>query len=161
MNPIEFFFRYFWFIAVVVEALNTVIRRYRLSSTLKQHPEWKEEANQFLKGYFLVLTVPILCLAMLQIAGGYTNPLYFISGDVNVYTVLSWCVLLITWTIVFHYVFFQDGARTIVKFRAIGNIPASERLVKVMMVAILVAGVCLLAFGVAYGIGKNFIPPDW
>ncbi len=164
MTPIDLFsifFRYFWFIAAVVGALNMIIGRYRLSSTLKQHPEWEEEANQFLKGYFFISTVPVLFLAMLQLAGGYNNPLYIISGDINLYTVLSWCVLLITWTIVFHYVFFQDGARTLVKFRAIGNIPANETYVKVMVVVMLVAGLCVLISGVAYGMWEDIFPPGW
>lgn len=154
---IEFVFKYFWFISAVIGVLNTYMGRYRLSSTLKQHPEWEEEANQFLKGYFLISTVPALFLGMLQIAGGYTNPFYIVSGDITVYTVLSWCVLLITWTVLFHYVFLQDGARTIVKFRNIGNIPGNETLVKVMVIVSLVAGVCALAFGVYYRMG-DFLP---
>lgn len=134
--------------------------RYRLSSTLKQHPEWEEEANEFLKGYLLISTVPALFLGMLQIAGGYNNPFYILSQDITVYTILSWCVLFITWTVVFHYVFFQDGARTIVKFRNIGNIPGNETLVKVLVIVMLGAGVCALAFGVYYRIG-DFLPLPW
>jgi hypothetical protein len=134
--------------------LNAGLARSRLSSTLEQHPEWEAESQVFLRNYFLLLTIPPLFLGLLQFAGGYNNPFYIFSNDLNVYVVLSWCVLFLTWTRFFHWMVFQNGAQTLVKFREVGiNMPRSESMVKVWVLLMLAAGVCALAVGAALDLG--------
>ena len=154
MNAFFLIFKYIWFIGVLVGVLNTLQVRYRVAKLIRGHPEWEEESRKVLKNYFLFYTLPPLFLGLFQLAGGYNNPFYILSSNVDAYVALSWCVLFLTWSVLFRWVFFHDGAQTIIKYRLMGpNMPASEPLIKAMLVLMLAAGICALVFGVATDIG--------
>ncbi|MBU7015785.1 MAG: hypothetical protein HXS52_06355 [Theionarchaea archaeon] len=146
-----FIFQYLWFLGVPVGAINVLWGKYRLSETLKEHPEWTEEANAFLKGYFLYMTVPFFLLGLFQYAGGYKDPFYVVMQDIGIYQVLAWITLFFFWYRAFHYIFFQDGAKQLVKFNRVGNIPPSETLIKIL--TILTLFVAIFAFLMAYHLG--------
>jgi uncharacterized membrane protein len=150
-----FVFEYLWALCVPVSAFNVLYGKYRLSETLRQHPEWTEEANKFLKGYFLYMTVPFLFLALLQFAGGYKSPFYMFLHTLSIYQILAWVVLFFFWYRAFHYVFFQDGAKQLVKFHKIlGNIPPSETGIKILTIIVLTAAIGAFLMGYYWGIGE-------
>ncbi|MGC1122065.1 MAG: hypothetical protein WBA22_13325 [Candidatus Methanofastidiosia archaeon] len=148
-----FVYEYLWFLGVPVGVINVLWGKYRLSETLRRHPEWTEEANTFLKGYLLYMTVPFLFLGLLQLAGGYNNPFYVFMHDFSIYQVLAWTVLFFFWYRAFHYIFFQDGAKQLAKFHRIGNIPSSETGVKILTILVLMAAIGALLTGYYFGIG--------
>ncbi|MBU6996442.1 MAG: hypothetical protein HXS41_07585 [Theionarchaea archaeon] len=150
-----FIYEYMWVLFVLVGALNALYGKYRLRGTLREHPEWTEEANTFLKGYFLYMTVPFLFLMLLQFAGGYKNPFYMFLHTFSIYQILAWVVLFFFWYRLFHYVFFQGGAKQLAKFhRALGNIPPSEIGIKILTVILLTAAIGVFIIGYYWGIGE-------
>lgn len=155
MNIFFLIMKYMWFIGVLFWGVNTLQAWLRMSRVLKEHPEWEGEAKAFLKGYFMFFAIPALLLGLLQLAGGYDNPFYVFARSLNIFVVLSWCIVFSTWVIIFHYVFLQDGARQLVKLNVLGGrMPASESLIKVIVIIMLVGALCALAFGVTYDIGS-------
>lgn len=158
MNMLFFFMKYIWFIGALFWGINTLQIWFRMSQVLKEHPEWEGEARAFVKGYFLFFAIPSLLLGLLQLAGGYDSPFYVFTRDLNVYVVLSWCTVFSIWVMIFHYVFLQDGARQLVKLSILGgSMPASESLIKAMVIIMLASALCALAFGAAFNIG-NAVP---
>lgn len=152
-----FFARYIWFIGALLGILFSLQLRFRLSSKVKEHPEMAEESQKLLKGILMFFIIPSLLLGCLQGAGGFDDPFFVFLRDLNIYTILSWCIILGIWASLLHWIFRQDGARIIVMFRKElpgAHIPESEAMVKVLAVLLVVCGVCALLSGIALDIGN-------
>jgi hypothetical protein len=83
--------------------------------------------------------------------GGFQNLFFVFSRDYqNIYVLLSWIVIIGFWATILRWVFCQNGASILIKYKVVlqGNFPSNETMIKIFFVFVVVCALVALVSGI-------------
>jgi hypothetical protein len=119
--------RYFWLLALIITAINSVAYQRRLRILSEQYPERTRGYRQFLIGFIVVNTLVWLVMGVGILFGGVPSVFsYFNPSTGNPY-VLAWHAVVIgTWILGVIWIFFRGGAQFVVDHPGLLNVNMSK-----------------------------------
>ena len=83
------FLKYFWFIGAVLNVFNSAYL------TIQQGKASKEmDKGKVFKLYTFIYVLPLIFLGVFQVLGGYSNPLYLFSNEIELFRLMAWISLM-------------------------------------------------------------------
>lgn len=107
MHIIAVAWRNFWLLGACMNLINLIIIGVRLKK-IKNNNETISIKGILIR-YSLLLVIPFIFLGVFQIMGGYNNPFYFLSQDINIFLIFSWITFLIFYGWFFYWINFKNG----------------------------------------------------
>ncbi len=150
MVLVNFMWRYFWVIAIVVAALNTAIMWWRSQRHIRANPSLAAGYAFLLRGYWLWLTLPWVVMGIGILWGNVPTVWHFLFPSTgNPYVLAWWIVYWLLNGIFGYWLLFGGGAAMLVAHPGFlrGN-PQNPQLLKLWGVLILAgsAAVTIIMF---------------
>jgi hypothetical protein len=143
VNPFVVISRYFWALAIVVTFVNLASWKRRSKTYTEGKPDLAEGYENLFRSAAVWLNVPWVVMGV-GISFGHVTSVwnYFRAQDGNPY-VLSWFgSVFLLWIASVYWVFFQDGAATLVKYPGLLNYNfSSATQVKLFLILCLAGGI--------------------
>lgn len=143
------FFSYFWLLGAGVNILNLIYFYYKLKSNTEVKDN--EAIKSVILPFTLIFIVAFMVIGALQLIGGYNNPFFFLSRDINVVLVLSWLTMVCQYIGLFYWSNYKDGISKLMLIRTT-KMKGNPTIIKALFNGIMIISVIILIFGIIFNV---------
>jgi hypothetical protein len=139
--------KYFWFLGIIMGPIFGTLVWLEFRAVVEQHHEL-QPARRFLSvSTGLLLSVPYFLIGGCQLLGGFSNPGFVLTPDVdNPWIALALGVVVLTHVIAFFILRNQQVAELISRLSYVNRSPSTVRLVSQLVVVVSLAVNLLAAY---------------
>ncbi len=141
-------FRHAWLFFIAITCANGAIWWRRAQPRIAKNPALREGYQRLIKSWLIYGNLPWLVMGAGILSGAVPSPLHYLNPRNGAFVIAFWATVVALWIASFHWLFFRQGAETLLEHPGLFNFPARLSrpwVVKVYLLLCLAGGViCLL-----------------
>ena len=137
---------YVWVIGAALGVVLTLVVRSRFAPLLRNEPRHQEAVRRFVSIFGVLFTVPAVLLGIIQVLGGYDDPIYAAPNLGAPYAFAGWLVCVLNYVGFLWWFWRGGGSQTVALLGKESNwLPTNPTMITLFVTIVCVAMIALLS----------------
>lgn len=147
-DPLLLVFRHAWLLFIAVTCVNGAVWWRRAQPRIAKTPALREGYRRLIKSWLIFGNLPWLVMGAGILSGAVPSTMHYFNPRNGAFVIAFYATVVALWIATFHWLFFRQGAETLLAHPGLFNLPASLSrpwVVKVYFLLGLAGGVIALS----------------